>query len=86
MNASRGPLVDTDALVRTLQAERIGGAALDVYDVEPLPADHILRSLPRPVLTPHIGYITDHTYRVFYPQVVYAILAWLAGSPIRQLG
>ncbi|WDF34626.1 D-2-hydroxyacid dehydrogenase family protein [Arthrobacter agilis] len=85
VNTSRGPLVDTDALVRTLQEERIRGVALDVYDVEPLPADHILRSLPRTVLTPHLGYVTDGTYRVFYPQAVDAILAWLAGSPVRRL-
>jgi phosphoglycerate dehydrogenase-like enzyme len=86
INTSRGPLVDTDALLEALQAGRIGGAGLDVYDVEPLPADHPLRSAPRTVLTPHLGYVTQDTYATFFPQAVADIAAWAAGSPVRVLG
>ncbi|QAY62445.1 D-2-hydroxyacid dehydrogenase family protein [Xylanimonas allomyrinae] len=86
VNTSRGPLVDTDALLGALHDGRIAGAGLDVYDAEPLPADHPLRSAPRTVLTPHLGYVTDGTYRVWFRQVVEDIAAWAAGSPIRVLG
>ncbi|WP_369372857.1 D-2-hydroxyacid dehydrogenase family protein [Promicromonospora sp. Populi] len=86
INTSRGPLVDTGALLEALHAGRIGGAGLDVYDVEPLPADHPLRSAPRTVLTPHLGYVTEDTYATFYPQAVEDIAAWAAGSPVRVLG
>lgn len=85
VNTSRGPLIDTPALIAALREHRIGGAGLDVFDVEPLPADDPLRTTPRTVLTPHLGYVTDGTYRVFYPQVVEAITAWAAGDPIRRL-
>jgi phosphoglycerate dehydrogenase-like enzyme len=86
INTSRGPLVDTDALLEALHAGRIGGAGLDVYDVEPLPADHPLRSAPRTVLTPHLGYVTEDTYTTFFTQAVEDIAAWAAGSPLRVLG
>lgn len=86
INTSRGPLVDTGALLEALHAGRIGGAGLDVYDVEPLPADHPLRSAPRTVLTPHLGYVTQDTYATFFPQAVEDIAAWAAGSPVRVLG
>ncbi|OCG73922.1 D-2-hydroxyacid dehydrogenase family protein [Microbacterium sediminis] len=85
VNTSRGPIVDTDALIRALEEGRIRGAGIDVFDEEPLPADHPLRSAPRTVLTPHLGYVTDGTYRVFYPQAVEAIAAWRSGTPIRVL-
>lgn len=85
VNTSRGPIVDTDALLAALREDRIGGAGLDVYDSEPLPADHPLRGAPRTVLTPHLGYVTDSTYRIFYPEAVQDILAWAAGQPIRRL-
>lgn len=85
VNTSRGPLVDTGALVAALQGSRLGGAGLDVYDLEPLPVDHPLRTMPRTVLTPHLGYVTDGTYRVFYGQAVEAISAWAAGEPLRRL-
>ncbi len=85
VNTSRGPLVDEAALVQALQARRIGGAALDVYDAEPLPAAHPLRSLPNVVATPHIGYVTQHTYADAYPQIVEAIRAWRAGAALRVL-
>jgi phosphoglycerate dehydrogenase-like enzyme len=85
INTSRGPIVDTPALIAALQAGRIAGAGIDVYDREPLPTDHPLRSCPNALLTPHIGYVTEETYRVFYGQTVDAIAAYLAGEPIRVL-
>lgn len=85
INTSRAGLVDTDALVSALQAGRIRGAGIDVYDSEPLPVDHPLRNLPRTVLTPHLGYVTEGTYRIFYPQALEDIAAWMAGEPIRVL-
>ncbi|WP_432561189.1 D-2-hydroxyacid dehydrogenase family protein [Kineococcus sp. SYSU DK003] len=85
VNTSRGPVLDTDALVAALHAGTIAGAALDVYDTEPLPADHPLRQAPRTVLTPHIGYVTEETYRVFYGDAVEDVLAWSAGRPVRVL-
>jgi len=85
INTSRGPIVDTAALVSALNEGRIAGAGIDVYDHEPLAADHPLRSCPNALLTPHIGYVTEETYRVFYGQTVDAIAAYLAGEPIRVL-
>jgi phosphoglycerate dehydrogenase-like enzyme len=85
VNTSRGPLVDTAALLEALHAGAIAGAGLDVYDDEPLPADHPLRSAPRTVLTPHLGYVTHGTYGVFYRQAVEDIGAWAAGRPLRLL-
>jgi phosphoglycerate dehydrogenase-like enzyme len=85
VNTSRGPIVSEDALIEALQERRIGGAALDVFDEEPLPAGHPFRFLPNVLATPHIGYVTENTYRVAYPQIVEAIRAWIDGSPVRQL-
>lgn len=85
VNTSRGPIVDTDALVRALRDGVIAGAALDVYDEEPLPADHPLRSLPNAVLTPHIGFVTRDTYEVFYRDAVADIAAFRKGEPVRVL-
>ena len=82
INTSRGPVVDETALIAALKEGRIAGAALDVYDREPLPPDHPLRSAPRVLLTPHIGYVTECTYRVFYTGMVNAIEGWLAGKPV----
>jgi phosphoglycerate dehydrogenase-like enzyme len=85
VNTSRGPLVDTDALLAALASGAIAGAALDVYDEEPLPGGHPLRNAPRTVLTPHIGYVTDDGYRVFYGEAVEDIAAFAAGHPVRLL-
>lgn len=83
VNTSRGPIIDEAALVEALAAGRIGCAALDVYDLEPVPAGHPLRTAPRTVLTPHIGYVTREQFEVFYRDAVEDIEAWAAGSPVR---
>lgn len=77
INTSRGPIIDEASLIDTLVNRRIAGAALDVYDTEPLPEDHIFRKLNNVLVTPHIGYVTEETYRVFYGDTVKAILKWL---------
>ena len=82
INTSRGPLIDETALVAAVQAGRII-AALDVYDKEPLPQDHPLRASDHTVLTPHLGYGIDETWRQFYPQSVENAEAFLDGAPIR---
>ena len=85
VNTSRGPIVDEAALVRALREGTIAGAGLDVYDEEPLPLDHPLRGLPNTVITPHLGYVTEETYRIFYGQALEDILAHLRGEPVRVL-
>jgi phosphoglycerate dehydrogenase-like enzyme len=85
VNTSRGPIVDEDALVTALRERRIAGAGLDVYDTEPLPVDHPLRSLPNTLLLPHIGYVTTDAYQHWFTQVVEDITAWTAGDPVRVL-
>jgi phosphoglycerate dehydrogenase-like enzyme len=85
INTSRGPIVDEGALIDALAAGRIAGAGLDVYDVEPLPRDHPLRSMPNTLLLPHIGYVTSDNYRTFYRHAVEDIVAFTAGTPIRVL-
>jgi phosphoglycerate dehydrogenase-like enzyme len=85
VNTSRAPIVDTMALLAALEEGRIGGAGLDVFDEEPLPADHPLRIAPRTLLTPHIGYVTEEVFRTYYQGVVEDITAFLDGSPIRTL-
>jgi phosphoglycerate dehydrogenase-like enzyme len=85
VNTSRGPLVNQDALLAALRSGSIAGAALDVYDEEPLPAGHPLRSAPRTVLTPHVGYVTIDGYKTFYGDAVEDIAAFAAGRPVRVI-
>jgi phosphoglycerate dehydrogenase-like enzyme len=85
VNTSRGPIVDTDAVIAALEEGRLGYAAFDVYDREPLPADHPLRRAPNVLLTPHIGYVTAENYHSSYPQIVENVAAWLDGRPIRVI-
>jgi len=85
INTSRGPIVREADLVHALASRRIAGAALDVYDTEPLTKDHALRRLDNAMLTPHMGYVTEETWRVFYGEAVENIRAFLAGAPIREL-
>ena len=85
VNTSRGPIVEEAALIEALESGRIAGAAIDVYDQEPLPVDHKLRRLGNTVLTPHLGYVTAENYRLVYGQAVEAIACYLAGAPTRVL-
>ncbi len=82
VNTSRGPIVDEKALIEAVQARRIV-AALDVFDREPLPANHLLRTAPNVVMTPHLGYGVQETWQGFYPQSLENALAFLDGKPVR---
>jgi phosphoglycerate dehydrogenase-like enzyme len=85
INTSRGPIVDEPALLAALREQRIAGFGADTYNVEPLPPGHPLRAEPRALLTPHLGYVTEETYRGFYAGMVESIEAWLSGRPINVL-
>jgi phosphoglycerate dehydrogenase-like enzyme len=83
VNTSRAPIVDEEALIEALREQTIAGAALDVFDREPLPPQHPFRTLENLVATPHLGYVTEDNYRMHYGMVVENIEAWLAGAPLR---
>lgn len=85
VNTSRGPIVNEAALIDAMRNGRIAGAALDVYDTEPLPADHPLRGLRNTLLTPHTGYVTAENLTLMYNQAVEDIVTWLDGAPVRVL-
>ncbi|WP_413737023.1 D-2-hydroxyacid dehydrogenase family protein [Sodalis sp. RH21] len=85
VNTARGPIVDETALVAALRERRIAGAALDVFGQEPLPADHPLRTLDNVLATPHIGYVTQQSYALFFSQMIEDILAWHADRPVRVM-
>jgi len=85
VNTSRGPICDTEAIVTALKEGRLAYAGFDVYDKEPLPIDHPLRTAPNVILTPHIGYVTDENYRSSYPQIVENVVAFLDGKPVRVI-
>lgn len=84
INTARGPLIDEDALVDALKNRRIAGAGLDVYWQEPIPHDHPLLKLDNTVLTPHLGYVVEESYRAFYGDLAQAVAAWLDGQPVRM--
>jgi phosphoglycerate dehydrogenase-like enzyme len=83
VNVSRGPIVDEQALIEALRSGHLAGAGLDVFDREPLPADHPFRSLDNVVVTPHIGYVTEQGFRTAWPLMAQDVAAYLAGSPVR---
>ncbi len=85
INTSRAAIVDQDALLGALHEGRIAGAGVDVFDIEPLPADHPMRTAPRLLATPHLGYVSQANYATYYGQAVEDIQAYLAGSPVRRL-
>ena len=85
VNTSRGPIVDEAALVRALGDRAIAGAGLDVFEVEPLPPDHVLRTLDNAVLTGHTGYVVKELYARVYGEAVENIAAWRKGRPVRVL-
>jgi phosphoglycerate dehydrogenase-like enzyme len=85
VNTSRGPICDTEAIIAALKERRLAYAGFDVYDKEPLPIDHPLRTAPNVILTPHIGYVTEENYRSSYPQIVENIAAFLDGNPVRVI-
>ncbi|MFD8549735.1 D-2-hydroxyacid dehydrogenase family protein [Streptomyces sp. NPDC059649] len=85
VNTSRAAIVDQEALLRALRENWIAGAGLDVFDQEPLPAEHPLRTLPNVLALPHLGYVTRRNYEGYFQQAVEDITAFLAGGPVRQL-
>jgi phosphoglycerate dehydrogenase-like enzyme len=85
VNTSRGPIVDERALAEALKRGTLAGAGIDVYAEEPIPRDHPLLVAPNTVLTPHLGYVTRESYRVYYEGAVEAIRAWQRGAPVRVL-
>ena len=85
INTSRGPIADEKAIEAALKGKKIAGAAIDVYDEEPLALDHPFRKLDNIVITPHLGYVTAGNYKNFYGQMVEDIRAWLDGKPVRVI-
>jgi phosphoglycerate dehydrogenase-like enzyme len=85
INTSRAPIIDRSALIEALEQGWIAGAGLDVFDIEPLPADDPLRRLPNVLATPHLGYVTRTNYQTYFREAVEDIDCFLVGSPIREL-
>ena len=85
INTSRGPIVNEDDLIISLSTNVIAGAGIDVYEKEPLPANHKLRFVPNALLLPHIGYVTLENYSIFYTQMIENLEACVAGKPIREI-
>jgi D-3-phosphoglycerate dehydrogenase len=83
VNISRGPIIDETALVEALRSGQVAGAGLDVYDREPLPPDHPLRSMENVVLMPHVGYVTEAGFRRSFTRMAEDVAAFLKGQPIR---
>lgn len=85
INTARAPIVDQAALLKALDEQRIAGAGLDVFEIEPLPLDHPYRMLDNVVITPHLGYVSEQTYRKFYPDIVEDIRAFIDNKPVRVI-
>ncbi|UZE14893.1 D-2-hydroxyacid dehydrogenase family protein [Pseudomonas sp. B21-053] len=85
VNTARGPIVDEAALIKALQKNHLAGAALDVFDEEPLPELHPFRTLDNVLATPHVGYVSRQNYQQFFSQMIEDIQAWAAGEPVRLL-
>ncbi|QXI03566.1 D-2-hydroxyacid dehydrogenase family protein [Pseudomonas tensinigenes] len=85
VNTARGPIVDEAALIKALQKQHIAGAALDVFEQEPLPAMHPFRTLDNVLATPHVGYVSRQNYEQFFSQMIEDIQGWAAGEPVRLL-
>ena len=85
INTSRGPIINEKDLIHALEDDVIAGAGLDVYDKEPLPQDHRLRFLPNALLTPHLGYVTDENYSIFFEQMIDNLNSCLEGKPKRLI-
>jgi len=85
VNTSRGPIVNEQDLTKALEDDVIAGAGLDVYDLEPLPRDHKLRFLPNALLLPHLGYVTEENYSIFYNQMIENLDSCIAGKQKRQV-
>jgi phosphoglycerate dehydrogenase-like enzyme len=85
INTSRGPIIDEAAMLAALRDKKIGGAGLDVFDIEPLPVDHPLRKMDNVVLTPHLGYVATQNYRAYFAGVVDDIRAFIDGKPVRVM-
>jgi len=86
VNTSRVPIVEEAALIDALNSQRIRAVAVDVFDKEPLPADYPYRRIDTRLTTPHVGYVTEESYRTFYGQIVENIQAWHDGAPTRVIG
>ena len=85
INTSRGPIINEKDLIQALEDDVIAGAGLDVYDKEPLPQDHKLRFLPNALLTPHLGYVTEENYSIFFEQMVENLNSCIEGKPKRLI-
>jgi D-3-phosphoglycerate dehydrogenase len=85
INTSRGPIIDEAALLTALRDNKIAGAGLDVFDVEPLPLDHPLRKMDNAVITPHLGYVSEQNYKNYFAGVAEDIRGFLDGKPVRVM-
>lgn len=85
INTSRAQIIEQAALIEALQSNQIAGAGIDVFETEPVPGDHLLRSLPNLLATPHLGYVSDRNYANYFQEAVENIGAFLNEAPIRKL-